>query len=1039
MTLVRIVGAGLALMAAVPASAQEGPQLAFDPETCSFGAAFDAAFLDLQREQEARLEERGYLYRHADEELGETTQINRAMAGRYGAMTVSAIGIDFDRRYVYFKEGLEPLIAEAERVGLARDGALIETEAVAENAANLFSTADYAYNSETGKTEMVFDPLGRSGFGCSLGQARRIAGEEGLTLEELARFRPDKRIWSKAIAALHQQDLDARSRGDYDKALGAAQQLVERLDAGTGGGGVEYAYALDSLGTALSDLGRKREALAIFERARDLVADKLGIRHPIVIAIQAHYAETLNAVIPGDEQAWWQLNFVRYYYVDLFGQEDPRSLAAANALGVATGDLVRREREGMLDLSDARYDLELALEQSGKINGEDHPETASLRQNLALVLAEMDELVDAVTLTHRTLQQRGDLYGMGHPATLETLSIETDMMLRVPQGRVPALVPARYLAHELRARRARLASSSSDEAQRAREIGQQRRDFQALAEAAWWASRAGEQDPQDLREEALLALQDSMEGSADRAVALTAARRAAEAEGEGLGELAAERQALSDEWGLIEQAATRLLAEPGSAGQRATLGQRRAAVEQRIAKIDARLQREAPAYFAFTRPQALALSEVQAMLAPDEAVLLAVPTRYGTHMMAVSQDAIGWHRSQLDEVGLGKRVTRLLWDVGANVDVSPAQSQIWQREGEGAYPFDRGTAFALYRDLVAPLDAVLAGKEHVFVASAGSLSSLPLALLVTEQPQGQDGDPSALRETHWLADRFALVQIPSIAALKALRGIVRKDDREKAASFKGFGDPVLLGSGVARGGSRLARRSGGGTAALASYFAKGTRSGERRLADVDSLRSLARLPGTAREIASLAQAFDAQPGDVFTEARATETNLRAIDLSQIGVLALATHGLVAGEADGYSEPGLVFTPPMEARVEDDGLLTTSEIAALRMDAEWVILSACNTAGGDGEAGAPGLSGLARAFFYAGARNILASHWPVRDDIAPRITVRTVELRQQNPEMSRAQAFRQALREVRNDPAADSEDDTWAHPSAWAPFVLIGDR
>ena len=73
----------------------------------------------------------------------------------------------------------------------------------------------------------------------------------------------------------------------------------------------------------------------------------------------------------------------------------------------------------------------------------------------------------------------------------------------------------------------------------------------------------------------------------------------------------------------------------------------------------------------------------------------------------------------------------------------------------------------------------------------------------------------------------------------------------------------------------------------------------------------------------------------------------------------------------------------------------------------MILSACNTAAGDagdGSEGAPGPSGLARSFIYAGARNLLASHWPVRDNVAARITVRTVELRRDNPELSRAEAF-----------------------------------
>jgi len=177
----------------------------------------------------------------------------------------------------------------------------------------------------------------------------------------------------------------------------------------------------------------------------------------------------------------------------------------------------------------------------------------------------------------------------------------------------------------------------------------------------------------------------------------------------------------------------------------------------------------------------------------------------------------------------------------------------------------------------------------------------------------------------------------------------------------------------------------------------------------------------------------------MTGAQATETNMRKARLDNAQIIALATCGLMAGEVEGAAEPGLVFTPPATPSEADDGLLTASEVATLKLNADWVILSACNTAAGDGSQGAPGLSGLARVFFYAGARNLLATHWPVRDDVAARMTVRTIEIARDTPTLSRAEAFAQAMRDIRNDPSADSASDTLAHPNAWAPFTLIGDR
>ena len=119
-------------------------------------------------------------------------------------------------------------------------------------------------------------------------------------------------------------------------------------------------------------------------------------------------------------------------------------------------------------------------------------------------------------------------------------------------------------------------------------------------------------------------------------------------------------------------------------------------------------------------------------------------------------------------------------------------------------------------------------------------------------------------------------------------------------------------------------------------------------------------------------------------------------------------------------------------------LTASEVTGMKLDADWVILSACNTAAGDGSEGAPGLSGLARAFFYAGARNLLVSHWPVRDDVASRLTVDAIRRQHADPQLGRAAALQQAMRAIRNDRTHDTATDSWAHPNAWAPFSLIGD-
>jgi CHAT domain-containing protein len=192
------------------------------------------------------------------------------------------------------------------------------------------------------------------------------------------------------------------------------------------------------------------------------------------------------------------------------------------------------------------------------------------------------------------------------------------------------------------------------------------------------------------------------------------------------------------------------------------------------------------------------------------------------------------------------------------------------------------------------------------------------------------------------------------------------------------------------------------------------------------------LPHTAGELRSLAKAFGASEADIFLRERANERLVKSLDLSRKRVIAFATHGLVAGEF-GFGEPGLVLTPPASVSSIDDGYLSASEVARLNLRAEWIILSACNTAAGD-VPGAKGLSGLARAFFAAGAKSLLVSQWPVWDDVASRLTTTTVAKFQANRPFGRAEALRQAMLDL----LADTDEDRLAHPAAWAPFILAGE-
>ncbi len=344
---------------------------------------------------------------------------------------------------------------------------------------------------------------------------------------------------------------------------------------------------------------------------------------------------------------------------------------------------------------------------------------------------------------------------------------------------------------------------------------------------------------------------------------------------------------------------------------------------------------------------------------------------------------------------------------------------------EGGTPFDRTTAHDLYTQFLAPLAEVTEGKESLLIIPDGAFTSLPLSVLVTAPPEGSDADPEALRTTSWLMNSYALTTLPAVSSLKALRLFQKR--AEGSEPFRGFGSPTLLGRAGAEAAEGVEVASRGVRSANA-YF-------RGRYADVDAVRELEPLPQTENELRHMAEALGADPGAALTIGdAATEAAVKDASLSNARILAFATHGLVTGELMGLAEPALVFTPPAEASDKDDGLLTASEAAQLNLAADWVVLSACNTAAGDGTPGAEGLSGLARAFLYAGARAILVSHWPVRDDAAAALTTHAFANLVQDPTMGRAEALRRAMLSVME----DSNDPTLAHPSAWAPFVVVGE-
>jgi CHAT domain-containing protein len=193
------------------------------------------------------------------------------------------------------------------------------------------------------------------------------------------------------------------------------------------------------------------------------------------------------------------------------------------------------------------------------------------------------------------------------------------------------------------------------------------------------------------------------------------------------------------------------------------------------------------------------------------------------------------------------------------------------------------------------------------------------------------------------------------------------------------------------------------------------------------------LPETRDEVLEIAKILSANPKeDVFLGSLATRQSvLKSSASGQLGrkqVVVFATHGLLAGDLPNLNQPALAMAGTTGSG--ESPLLTLEDVLGLKLNADWVVLSACNTAGADGRA-EEALSGLARGFFYAGSRSMLVTHWSVESESAMLLTTQTFAAYKKDPELRRSEALRQAMLET-------MKLDRFAHPTYWAPYALVGE-
>jgi len=504
------------------------------------------------------------------------------------------------------------------------------------------------------------------------------------------------------------------------------------------------------------------------------------------------------------------------------------------------------------------------------------------------------------------------------------------------------------------------------------------------------------------------AAQLSARSEAARALAQLSARVAAGSDQ--LSELVRTSQDLDAARSHLESQYANVLAASADVDRAQKLENLRAQVNKvRSARESAtrRLARSLPAYRALAQPEVLEPRQVQRLLAPGE---LLVAFNFGPHATfawGISREQVVWKKLAVSRKQVAETVTALRR--GLDVNASPAGARgVTLKSAAQGLRFDRTLAHDLYRQLLGPFEQSLARANRLLFVPDGPLESLPPSVLVTEPPPSGPANFRDYRETAWLIRDHPVTILPSISSLASLQK-VSGEQPGASKPFLGVGDPLVERFVDTRGCADSPQRS----QALA-------------------LAELHPLGNTRPELLEISRTLGGGPRNVLFGARATESSVRAANLKAFRVLSFATHGLVPGEVPELDEPALVLTPD-RACSPQSGLLTASEVSQLQLRAQWVILSACNTASSDGKPSSRGLSGLARAFFYAGAQAVLVSHWSVADSAAMALTTTTFAELGSTPEGDKAKALQHAMLRVMNDPRRPEA----AHPAYWAPFVLVG--
>lgn len=722
-----------------------------------------------------------------------------------------------------------------------------------------------------------------------------------------------------------------------------------------------------NLALTLDSQGRAVEAEALFKRTLEVQEQILGPYHHDTLRTVNNLANVINAQGRAAE-AEALFRLGFEAHERVLGAQHPETLSTLNNLANSIGSQ-RRHAE-----AEALY-LRVA-ETRDRVLGPEHPDTLLVLANLANSIRRQARHAEAEALYRRVLGALTHTHGPSHPDTLKTRNNLAFNALGA--GDLPdalrtwedgfAALPAYF---DFYGRDAAEQLSLDFEryliAAALPEISSVETARRSFEAQGWLTFGQLDVTLSDLGARREV-------GSGRRNVALRSLQEARE------GRLAAQQAYLDS----FERDADEAV--------RARLSERLKDAEAAFQRESSRISEEFPALAEVELPRALTADEAQNLLEPGEGLVAYASTEETLYAWLVTSEEVSWTQINLPRNELADAVARLRGSVDLSMAAPEAAKRDCALRGDQRYlegrPFDLCAANDLEHKVLGDFD--LSEIDELIVVPDGPLETLPFSMLVAER--AEDGTP------RWLIEDHAISVLPSTSSLRALRRSEEARRSDGKAPYLGIA-PVTFDA--SDNSSPLRNR----------------------------IRSL---PATEDEVRLISGLLGAGEEGTVVRSAASEAWLTKAPLERYKVISFATHGLLSREArdvtgGAIEEPALL----LRAGGGEDGFLTASEVTGLRLDADWVLLSACNTAAGDGD-DAEGLSGLARAFFFAGARSLLVSHWAVDDAAAMELMIETMERAAKSEGLSRAQALRQARLSVMN------QQDR-VHPFYWAPFDLVGEN